>query len=183
MVARVFLRCLVTVVGSTLMIGCLCGECDEVAENKELVADVFEIVEAGDLDRQIVEAGDLDRLDEYIADDYVRHCQATPDVEVTSLEGLKEFLLNDRETVPNPKITVTRLIAEDDLVAFWATFSGIQEGPMGPFPATGKLLELDMAGMHRIDDGKIVETWVIWDNLTGLTQLGLFPPETVEVVE
>jgi steroid delta-isomerase-like uncharacterized protein len=167
MVARVFLRCLVTVAGSILMIGCLCGECDNVTVNKELVAEVFEIVEAGD----------LDRLDEYIADDYVRHCQATPDIEVTSLEELKGFLLNDRETVPNPKITVTRLIAEDDLVAFWATYSGIQEGPMGPFPATGKLLELDMAGMHRIDDGKIVETWVIWDNLTGLTQLGFYPPE------
>ncbi len=173
MVARFCLRCLVTVVGSILMIGCLCGECNEVIANKELVATVFEVVETGD----------LDRLDEYIANDYVRHCQATPDVEVTSLEGLKEFLVRDRETVPNPKLTVTRLIAEDDLVAFWATYSGIQEGPMGPFPATGKLLELDMAGMHRIDGGKIVETWVIWDNLTGLTQLGLFPPETVEVVE
>jgi predicted ester cyclase len=173
MVARVFLRCLVTVVGSILMIGCLCGECDEVAGNKELVADVFEIVESGD----------LDRLDEYIATDYVRHCQATPDIEVTSLEGLKEFLVNDRQTVPNPKLTVTRLVAEDDLVAFWATYSGIQEGPMGPFPATGGLLELDFAGMHRINDGKIVETWVIWDNLTGLTQLGFYPPEMVETLE
>ena len=173
MVARVFLRCLVTVIGSFLMIGCLCGECDEVAGNKELVAEVFEIVESGN----------LDRLDEYIAADYVRHCQATPDIEVTSLEGLKEFLVNDRQTVPNPQLVLHRLVAEDDLVAFWATYKGIQEGPMGPFPATGGLLELDFAGMHRIDDGKIVETWVIWDNLTGLTQLGFYPPETVEVVE
>ncbi|MBD3854861.1 MAG: ester cyclase, partial [Acidobacteria bacterium] len=83
----------------------------------------------------------------------------------------------------DPKLTVTRLIAEDDLVAFWATYSGIQDGPMGPFPATGKPLELDFAGMHRINDGKIVETWVIWDNLTGLMQLGFYPPEPVEVVE
>jgi predicted ester cyclase len=156
-----------------LMIGCLCGECDEALANKELVAEVF----------GVVESGDLERLDEYIAADYVRHCQATPDLEITTLEGLKEFLLNDRETVPNPKLTVTRLIAEDDVVAFWATYSGIQDGPMGPFPATGKHMELDFAGMHRIDDGKIVETWVIWDNLTGLTQLGFYPPEPVEVVE
>jgi steroid delta-isomerase-like uncharacterized protein len=173
MVARLCLRCLATVVASILMIGCLCGECDHIVENKELVAEVFEVVASGD----------LDRLDEYIAADYVRHCQATPDVEVTSLDGLKEFLIRDRETVPNPQMVVHRLVAEDDLVAFWATYKGIQEGPMGPFPATGKLLELDFAGIHRIDDGKIVETWVIWDNLTGLTQLGFYPPEPVEVVE
>ena len=173
MVARVFLRCLVTVIGSFLMIGCLCGECDEVAGNKELVAEVFEIVESGN----------LDRLDEYIATDYVRHCQATPDVQVTSLEGLKEFLVRDLETVSDPKMVLHRMLAEDDLVAFWATYSGIQDGPMGPYPATGKRMELDFAGMHRIADDKIVETWVIWDNLTGLTQLGLFPPQPPETTE
>jgi predicted ester cyclase len=54
---------------------------------------------------------------------------------------------------------------------------------MGPYPATGKRLELDVAGMHRIADGKIAESWLIWDNLTGLTQLGLFPPAPPETTE
>jgi predicted ester cyclase len=75
------------------------------------------------------------------------------------------------------------MVAEDDLVAFWATYSGIQDGPMGPYPATGKRMELDFAGMHRIADDKIVETWVTWDNLTGLTQLDLFPPKSQEITE
>ncbi len=161
------------IVGLVVVLSCVCEPCDTGKRNKELVADVF----------AIVEAGDLDKLDEYIAADYVRHCQATPDVEVTSLEGLKEFLTHDRETVPNPQIVLHRLVAEDDLVAFWATYKGIQDGPMGPYPATGELLELDMAGMHRLAEGKIVESWIIWDNLTGLTQLGLFPPEPQEATE
>jgi predicted ester cyclase len=80
-------------------------------------------------------------------------------------------------------MVIHRMLAEDDLVAFWATYSGIQDGPMGPYPATGKRMELDFAGMHRIADDKIVETWVTWDNLTGLTQLGLFPPEPPEATE
>ena len=54
---------------------------------------------------------------------------------------------------------------------------------MGPQPATGKRMELDMAGMHRIADDKIVESWVIWDNMTALAQLGLFPPESPEETE
>lgn len=47
---------------------------------------------------------------------------------------------------------------------------------MGPFPATGNEMEISFAGIHRIEDGKIAETWVTWDNLTALTQLGLWPP-------
>jgi predicted ester cyclase len=167
---------IVVFVGVLALASCVCEECDHGTTNKELVAEAFEIVEAGD----------LDKLDDYVAPDYVRHCQATPELEVTSLEGFKEYLRRDRESVPNPTLTVHRLIGEDDLVAFWATYSGVQEGPMGPFPATGNRLELDFAGMHRIEDGKIAETWITWDNMTALDQLGLLPPmpgEVEEVVE
>jgi predicted ester cyclase len=163
----------VVIVGLVVVMGCICEPCDEGKKNKELVAEVF----------AVIEAGEFDRLDQFIAADYVRHCQSTPDIQVTSLEGLKEFLQGDLETVSDPKMVVHRMLAEDDLVAFWATYSGIQDGPMGPYPATGKRMELDFAGMHRIADDKIVETWVIWDNLTGLTQLGLFPSEPLEATD
>jgi predicted ester cyclase len=172
MTRRLLLGSVVTV-GLVVVLGCVCEPCDEGKKNKELVAEVF----------AVIEAGEFDKLDQFIAEDYIRHCQATPDVQVTSLEGLKEFLRGDLETVSDPKMVIHRMLAEDDLVAFWATYSGIQDGPMGPYPATGKRMELDFAGMHRIADDKIVETWVTWDNLTGLTQLGLFPPEPPEATE
>jgi predicted ester cyclase len=156
-----------------MVMGCVCEPCDEGKKNKELVAEAF----------AVIEAGEFDKLDQFIAADYVRHCQSTPNVQVTSLEGLREFLIADRETVSDPKMVIHRMVAEDDLVAFWATYSGIQDGPMGPHPATGQRMELDFAGMHRIADDKLVETWVIWDNLTGLTQLGLFPPQPPEATE
>jgi len=155
------------IVSLVVVLSCVCEPCDTGKKNKEAVAEVL----------AVIEAGEFDKLDEYMAADYVRHCQATPDAEVTSLEGFKDFLIRNRESISDQKIVLHRLVAEDDLVAFWATYKGIQEGPMGPYPATGKRLELDVAGMHRISEGKIVETWVTWDNLTGLTQLGHFPPE------
>ncbi len=163
----------VVIVGFVLVLGCVCDPCDEGKKNKELVAEVF----------AVIEAGNFDKLDQFIAADYVRHCQATPDIHVTSLEELKEFLAHDLETVSDPKMVLHRMVAEDDLVAFWATYSGIQDGPMGPYPATGKRMELDFSGMHRIADDKIVETWVIWDSLTGLTQLELFPSKPPEAKE
>ena len=47
---------------------------------------------------------------------------------------------------------------------------------MGPFPATGKKADLKYLGILRIEDGKIAEMWVEWDNLAMLTQLSHFPP-------
>ena len=38
----------------------------------------------------------------------------------------------------------------------------------------------EFAGYHRFEDGKIVETWVTWDNLATLDQLDLLPPAAVE---
>ncbi|MFV1980166.1 MAG: ester cyclase, partial [Rhodothermia bacterium] len=43
------------------------------------------------------------------------------------------------------------------------------------FPAGGKKMSLDIAGIFRIADGKIAEIWATWDNLTALTQLGHIP--------
>ena len=153
--------------------GCSGGPRRQSTDNEQLVRDAFEAVVAGR----------INDLDKYIAPDYVRHSQATPDVQVDSLAVFKDFLRKDRETFPDQQIELTHIIAQGDLVAFWATYSGTQLGPMGPFPATGKTIQLDMSGVHRIADGRIVETWVIWDNLTALSQLGLFPPPTMKEPE
>ena len=40
-------------------------------------------------------------------------------------------------------------------------------------PPTGKHIELEGITIHRIEDGKIVEEWERYDNLSVLQQLGL----------
>ena len=125
---------------------------------------------------EVVAAGDFYAMDQYIARDYKRHCQATPDVIVNNLDQFKEFIRRDRLAVPDQNLIINHLIAEKNLVAFYATYEGTQTGQMGPFPLSGKKISLDFAGVHRIQDGKIAETWITWDNLTALSQLGHFPP-------
>jgi predicted ester cyclase len=49
-------------------------------------------------------------------------------------------------------------------------------GPMGEFPPTGKSVESKFISIFRIEEGRIAELWVEWDNLAMFTQLGLFPP-------
>jgi len=69
-----------------------------------------------------------------------------------------------------------QLVAEGDRVAGLATYSGTQTGPMGDIPATGKAVEAPVLAMFRIEEGRIAELWVVWDNVAMLTQLGQFPP-------
>jgi predicted ester cyclase len=146
---------------------CTNSNTDLADQNKEIVKKSFEVVENGD----------YEGMNTYIAQDYVRHCQATPDLIIESLDAFKEFIRMDRKSIPNQKLKVKMLVAEGDLVAFWATYSGTQTGQMGPFPPTGKSAVLDFAGVHRLENGKVVETWVTWDNITILSQLGHFPPK------
>lgn len=129
--------------------------------------------------RAFADAGnrnDLQAFDALLAQDFVRHCEATPEVNVRSREDFKQFYRDTAATFPDQRVEFQTLVAEGDRVAFWATFSGTQQGPMGPFPPTGKRMACDCAGMFRIEDGRIAELWVTWDNLAALAQLGLFPP-------
>jgi steroid delta-isomerase-like uncharacterized protein len=118
---------------------------------------------------------DLAAIDSTMAEGLVRHSQATPGPDMTSLDEFKAFLQADWASFPDSRITIERMVAEGELVAIWGTYAGTQRGPMGPFPATDSAMSLDISGIFRIENDKIAEIWVVWDNLAGLTQLGLAP--------
>jgi steroid delta-isomerase-like uncharacterized protein len=120
---------------------------------------------------------DFDLLDELVAPDVVRHSQATAGVEVRSLEQFKEFLRQDLATFPDAQQQIHTIIGEGDKVALYLTLTGTQDGPAGPFPATGKEVVVQFLGIMRVEQGKVAEIWVEWDNLNILTQLGHYPPE------
>lgn len=129
--------------------------------------------------RAFADAGnqnDLGAFDRLLTPSFVRHCEATPEVSVTNCEEFKQFYRDTATTFPDQRMDLLTLVAEGDRVAFWGKFSGTQQGPMGPFPPTGKRMESDCGGIFRIENGQIAELWVTWDNLAGLAQLGLFPP-------
>jgi steroid delta-isomerase-like uncharacterized protein len=114
-------------------------------------------------------------FDDLVAPDVIRHCEATPGLEVRNLDQLKEFLRLDTEVFPDSVQTPKHLVAEGDLVAGWVTYEGTQKGPMGPLPASGKRAKFDFGAIFRIENGKIAEWWVTWDNMTILRQLGHLP--------
>jgi steroid delta-isomerase-like uncharacterized protein len=114
-------------------------------------------------------------FDELVALDVVRHCQATPGVDVLDLDQLKAFLRLDTEVFPDSVQTIKHLVADGNLVALWATYEGTQRGPMGPFSPSDARAQFDFGAVFRMEDGKIAEWWVTWDNMTILRQLGHLP--------
>ena len=141
---------------------CWAGE----AENIQIVRSMAEAINGRN----------LEALDHLVAKDIVRHSAATADLTVTNLEEFRAFLKSDFATVPDSVQTIDLIFANDEYVAMKATYSGTQDGPMGPFPASGKKLTLPFIGILRIEDGKVAEIWVEWDNLYALAQLGHLQP-------
>jgi steroid delta-isomerase-like uncharacterized protein len=125
---------------------------------------------------EAVNKHNYDALDDLVAANFVRHSQATADVNIRSLEEFKQFAIVSSESIPDMTGTFEILVADGDYVAAFATFVGTQKGPMGPFPATGKTMESKTMMIFRMEYGKIAELWIEWDNLAMLSQLGHFPP-------
>ena len=167
---RLLVRLVILGAAFVVLTGCLCEPCSKARRNEETVR----------LATEMIMAGDYDALDRVFSDDYVRHCQATPEIADANLEQFKAFLEADRSAIPDQTIEEVHLFAQGEFVAYWGIYRGTHQGQMGPFPPTGRSIELDFAAVHHLVGGKIVETWVTWDNLAMLNQLGLFPPPAQE---
>ena len=135
------------------------------AQNKATIAAIM----------QALNAQNYDALDELVADDFTRHCQATPGVVVTNREAFKEFDKGSRSTFPDQELVLQRTVGEGDFVGFWASYRATQAGPMGPHAPTNRRVEIDFGGIFRFADGKAAEVWVTWDNAAMFAQLGLTP--------
>lgn len=62
----------------------------------------------------------------------------------------------------------------DRVVVRWIG-SGKHVGELNGIPATGKSVRVDAITIHRMRDGKIAETWEVWDTLGLLQQIGAVP--------
>jgi len=64
--------------------------------------------------------------------------------------------------------------AGDRVVVRW-TGMGKHVGIMNGIPPTGNDVSVDAISIHRMEDGKIAETWEVWDTLGFLQQIGVMP--------
>ena len=72
--------------------------------------------------RAFAEAGNRNKVDAFdgiLAPDFVRHCEATPEVSVTSCEDFKQFYPVTAATFPDQRLDIESMVAEGDRVAIW----------------------------------------------------------------
>ena len=130
-------------------------------ENKQLARRVPE---------DIATEHDLDLIDEIATEETVDH---TTWGDFRGPEELKELMSGMFEAFPDFSATVEEIIAEGDLVAMRVTLRGTHEGPFQGYEPTGNSFEIENQVFTRIEDGQIVERWLVPDMLGLMEQLGL----------
>lgn len=105
----------------------------------------------------------------------IRHSSSEPK-EIRTSDALIEFHKQELNSFPDLQETILMIIAEGDIVAARLNFVGTQMGPMGKYPATGRTLDANFNCFFKVLDGVITDTWVEYDNLNGLIQLGHYEP-------
>ncbi len=124
-----------------------------------------------------IDADDWGALDALVTSDIQRHSRASGQMsEISSLDEFKRFEQTLHRSFSDGHVTYEIMIAEDNIVAAYATFTGHNTGPLGDVAPTGKSVQVKFLAMFRIETAKIAEIWVEWDNVSRLAQLGLFPP-------
>lgn len=88
-------------------------------------------------------------------------------------EGFKPFHAAYRSAFPDVKISVDHMVAEGDVVAARWSGTGTHSGDGLGFPATGKQVRLSGMTFARVQNGKLVEGWNVFDQFGMFQQLGI----------
>jgi steroid delta-isomerase-like uncharacterized protein len=125
---------------------------------------------------EIFGGGNLELANELFAPDYVLHDPAVPG-EVRGPEGMQRYVSMYRGAYPDTSFTVEDQIVEGDVVVTRWTGRGTHGGELMGILPTGKRVTVTGTEFDRVSGGKIEETWVSYDALGMIQQLGVVPQQ------
>jgi steroid delta-isomerase-like uncharacterized protein len=134
-------------------------------ENKAISRRFFE---------EMVNAKQLGVADEIFATDHTYHDPSSPMIG-PGQAGMKQLIDMYIAAYPDLHHAVEDQIAAGDTVVTRWTGTGTHQGDLLGIPPTGKAVKVMGIWIHRLADGKIVESWNVWDTLGMLQQLGVVP--------
>lgn len=117
---------------------------------------------------------DADLPEEVFAPGYVNHQESHAEGGVQSLDlaGWKQVVGENHRAFPDLQVEILMQIAEGDLVATRWQFSATQTGAYLGHPPSGRRATWTGIQIDRVDNGRIVESWVDWDKYRLFAQLG-----------
>jgi steroid delta-isomerase-like uncharacterized protein len=101
---------------------------------------------------------------------YIDHARG---LTIRTRDDFKEWIQEWAQMFSNGKIVDPKYTDAGNTVIARMTGRGTNDGPFGPFPATGREVRFDICEILEFDDqGRIVGGDVYYDQLSILTQLG-----------
>ncbi|MCU0808453.1 MAG: ester cyclase [Candidatus Contendobacter sp.] len=129
--------------------------------NKALVQRNFEVIWS---------QCNLDVADEILAPEYVGHIAALPDV-VRGIEAFKQVIMLFHLSAPDIRFEIQDQLAEGNKVATRWVGCGTHKGEFMGIAPSGQRLSVTGMSFHRIENGRIQESWDDWDALSMLQSM------------
>jgi predicted ester cyclase len=134
-------------------------------DNKNVVRKLF---------NDFLSKGNLTVADQIIAPNHIHHDPATPDFGLGP-EGQKKTISLYRNAFPDLRFKVNEMIVAGNFVTTRYTSTGTHKVEFNGIAPTNRTLSVEGIAINRLSRGKIVETWVVWDALGLMQQLGQVP--------
>jgi steroid delta-isomerase-like uncharacterized protein len=153
-----------------ILVGFVCSGCKpssnaKLEENKALVRRGLELMEKRDW-KNFTKLHTLD---------YISHSTFSPKPQ--TLEETIQSFCDVIATFPDCSATIEDIIAEGDKVVIRELWRGTNKGDIEELgiTATRKEVTLPIISIFRIVDGRIAETWELFDMMSFMNQLGVMP--------
>lgn len=98
-------------------------------------------------------------------------------------EAVKKHVAEWLLGFPDLQFAVEQMLAEGDRVSTQLVMEGTHTGLWFGITPTGKRVTIRMMTIHRIQEDRIIEDWVIVESLGVFQQLGVLPPTTEFLTE
>lgn len=134
-------------------------------QNKAVIRRLFE---------EVINKGNLSVADELFTSNYEHHDPSSPDFG-RGPESAKKRATLYRNAFPDLRMTIEDIIAEGETVMTRWSSRGTHKGELRGIAPTGNQVNVSGVTVARLANGKIAESYVSWDALGLMQQLGVVP--------
>lgn len=114
--------------------------------------------------------GNVGAVDEYFSESLDYHSSSG---ELAGQYELKDDIEMFHTAFPDLEGTISRIMSQGNKVSFIYKLKGTHEGEFEGIPPTGQEMDAKGAAIVRVEDDKIIEYRIVFDNLGMLEQLGV----------
>ena len=118
-----------------------------------------------------LDRGNLDIVEELIAEEYVDHNPALPNLP-PGREGVRQYVRILKAAFPDALHVIDDIIADGNKVMTRVTAHGTFLGECIGYQPTGRTVEISGIAVHRIENGRLIEHWAHADIAGFMQQLG-----------